>query len=110
MLDPSFRINEKFQSWSFETASGKQITGLVLDETKDTVKLIENPLAKAEPILLKKADIVDRKKLPTSIMPKGLLDKLTRDEIFDLVAYVVAGGDAKNPLFQGGHEHGTGSH
>jgi putative heme-binding domain-containing protein len=105
VLEPSFRINEKFQSWSFETAAGKFITGLVLDETKDTVKLIENPLAKAEPLILKKADIVDRKKLPTSIMPKGLLDKLTRDEILDLVAYVVAGGDPKHPLFQGGHEH-----
>jgi putative heme-binding domain-containing protein len=110
VLDPSFRINEKFQSWSFETASGKQLTGLVLKETKDSVKLIENPLAKAEPVILKTADIVDRKKLPTSIMPKGLLDKLTRDEIFDLVAYVVAGGDPKHPLFQGGHEHGAATH
>jgi putative heme-binding domain-containing protein len=110
VLEPSFRINEKFQSWSFETAAGKFITGLVLDETKDSVKLIENPLAKAEPLILRKADIVDRKKLPTSIMPKGLLDKLTRDEILDLVAYVVSGGDPTHPLFHGGHEHEHGSH
>ena len=41
------------------------------------LKVIENPLAKAEPLILKKADIADRKKSPTSIMPKGLLDKLT---------------------------------
>jgi hypothetical protein len=58
--------------------------------------------------MLKKSTIVERKKLPTSIMPKGLLDKLTRDEILDLVAYVVAGGDPKNALFQGEHAHGTG--
>ena len=35
-------------------------------------------------------------------MPKGLLDKLTREEILDLIAYVAAKGDAKDPLFQGG--------
>jgi hypothetical protein len=39
-------------------------------------------------------------------LPKGLLDKLTREEILDLVAYVVARGDPKHPLFQGGHGHG----
>ena len=32
-------------------------------------------------------------------MPKGLLDKLTREEILDLMAYVIARGDAGNPVF-----------
>jgi hypothetical protein len=39
-------------------------------------------------------------------MPKGLLDKLTREEILDLIAYIVARGDARSALFQGGHGHG----
>ena len=38
-------------------------------------------------------------------MPKGLLDKLTREEILDLVAYVAAHGDPKHKLFQGAHAH-----
>jgi hypothetical protein len=32
-------------------------------------------------------------------MPKGLLDKLSRDEILDLIAYVLARGDANHRLF-----------
>jgi hypothetical protein len=40
-------------------------------------------------------------------MPKGLLDKLTREEILDLVAYIAARGDPKHKLFQGGHDHGN---
>ena len=43
------------------------------------MKVIENPLAKIQPVVLKKSEIVDRKKSPTSIMPKGLPDKLTRE-------------------------------
>ena len=89
--------------------SGQTITGLILEETPEAVKVIENPLAKAQPVVLKKAEIEDRVKSPTSIMPKGLLDKLTREEILDLVAYIVAGGDQQHKLFQGGHEHGHGS-
>ncbi len=104
MLDPSAKINEKFQTYLFATDSGKVITGLVLTETPQVIKVIENPLAKTEPIELKVSEIVERKKSPTSIMPKGLLDKLTREEILDLIAYVFAHGDQKHELFHG-HQH-----
>jgi putative heme-binding domain-containing protein len=110
MLEPSFRINEKYQTFVFETGAGKLITGIILEEKDGTVKVIENPLAKAEPIVLKAGDIVERKKSPVSIMPKGLLDKLTRDEILDLIAYIQAGGNPKHQLFQGGHDHGGHQH
>jgi hypothetical protein len=56
-------------------------------------------------VTINKADIEEKKVLPTSLMPKGLLDKLTREEILDLLAYIWAKGDPKNPVFQGGHEH-----
>jgi putative heme-binding domain-containing protein len=108
ILDPSFRINEKYQTFTFELESGKVVTGLVVAETPDMVKVIENPLAKAEPMTIRKADIAERKKSPVSIMPKGLLDKLTHEEILDLIAYVAAGANPRSPLFQGGHEHGHG--
>jgi putative heme-binding domain-containing protein len=108
ILDPSFRINEKYQTFTFELNSGKIVTGLVVAETPEMVKVLENPLAKADAVVLKKSSIAERKKSPTSIMPKGLLDKMTREEILDLIAYVAAKGDQRSPLFQGGHEHGHG--
>jgi putative heme-binding domain-containing protein len=106
ILDPSFRINEKYQTFTFELESGKVLTGLVVAETPEAVKVIENPLVKAEPVTIKKSDIAERKKSPVSIMPKGLLDKLTREEVLDLIAYVASGANPRSPLFQGGHEHG----
>jgi putative heme-binding domain-containing protein len=105
VLEPSHRINEKFQTFIFELNSGKIVTAIVLEETRDAVKVIENPLAKAEPLVLKKLTIVTRTKSPVSVMPKGLLDKLSRDEILDLIAYLTARGDAKHEIFHGGHDH-----
>jgi putative heme-binding domain-containing protein len=106
IIEPSFRINEKYYSYSFELTSGKVITGLILKETPKVVEVIENPLAKSKPVVIKKSDIDKRTKSPTSIMPKGLLDRLTREEILDLVAYVVAGGKRGHSLFkEGGHDH-----
>jgi putative heme-binding domain-containing protein len=108
LLEPSARINEKYQTFLFELDSGKILTGIVLEETPQMVKIIENPLAKAEPMILKPAEITARQKSPTSIMPKGLLDKLTRDEILDLVAYITARGNREHEIFSGEHKHGAG--
>src|SRR5262245_35283621 len=108
ILNPSEKIDPKYQTYLFETESGRVVTGLVLEEKADTVTVIENPLAKSEPVVLRKSEIAERVKSPNSVMPKGLLDKLTREEVLDLVAYVAARGDAKSPLFQGGHDHGAG--
>ncbi|MBI1901311.1 MAG: ThuA domain-containing protein [Planctomycetia bacterium] len=106
LIEPSFKIEEKYQSYTFLMDDGVVYTGMVLEETPQVVKIIENPLAKADPRVLKKSEIAQREKAAASLMPKGLLDKLTRDEILDLMSYVIAQGDEKHALFQGGHEHG----
>jgi hypothetical protein len=33
-------------------------------------------------------------------MPEGLLDTLNRDEVLDLVAYLLSRGDRNNPMFK----------
>lgn len=102
ILEPSEKIEEKYASYVFELDSGQVVTGMILDETADEVKVIENPLAQSEPRVIPKKEIAQRAKSDSSIMPKGLLDQLTRDEILDLVAYVVARGQAPQA---GAHAH-----
>jgi putative heme-binding domain-containing protein len=105
LLEPSAKVDEKYQTHAFLLKSGKVVTGMILEETPRRIKVIENPLARAEPVLLDRADIDEHSRSSTSIMPKGLLDKLTREEILDLIAYLAARGDAKSPLFHGSHVH-----
>ncbi len=105
LLTPSDKIDEKFQTWVFELDSGKPVTGMILEETPDSIKLIENPLAKAEPLVIAKSSIDSRQKSAKSIMPEGLASKLTREEVLDLIAYIVAQGDKDHELFHGHHHH-----
>ena len=105
IIDPSARINEKFETWVVETTAGKKLTGLILEENNDSIKMIENPLAKTTPVIIKKADIESRLKSKQSIMPKGLVDKLTKDEILDLIAYVYSRADRNHELFKDDHHH-----
>ena len=99
ILDPSLRIEEKYRSTTIVTDDGRRITGLVVADTPAELALVENPVASAEPVRIKKTDIEERVTSVVSIMPKGLLDKLTRDEVLDLVAYVTARGEESSALF-----------
>ena len=105
LIDPSKEIAEKYQSNTFILDSGKVVTGMVVEETATQVKVLNDPLAKAAPIVIDKDSIDDRVKSPLSIMPKGLLSKLTEEEILDLIAYVFAKGDRKHMLFHMDHNH-----
>lgn len=110
ILEPSLRIDDKFATYLFELESGKVLSGVILEENDDSLKLIENPLAKSEPLLIKKSEIAERVKSPTSMMPKGLLSKLTHTEILDLVAFIAAKGKPDSPYFKPTHGSHGGSH
>ena len=104
ILNPSKKVDKKYQSNVISLTSGKVLTGLIVEETGDSLKLIDNPSAPDKITVINKSDIEERTASDVSIMPKGVLNKLTREEIFDLLAYVLGGGDKENALFKG-HEH-----
>jgi hypothetical protein len=48
---------------------------------------------------LKRSDIVDMKPSKVSMMPSGLLDTLTPEEVFDLLVYLQTGGNPKSDRY-----------
>ena len=99
VVDPSVSVNEKYQQWVIETKAGKTVTGMIMEETPKKLT-IRNPLINQQPIVLSKFDIESKTKSTKSVMPNGLLDDLTRDEILDLIAYITARGKRQDPLFR----------
>lgn len=104
IVDPSKDIDEKYQSNVFLLDDGRSLTGMVMEEDDDTIKIVINPLAKDKLTTIEQEAIVGRKRADVSLMPSGLLDKLTREEILDLLAFVYAKGDKDHELFQT-HSH-----
>ncbi len=99
ILDPSKKIDKKFQSNLFVLTSGKVVTGLVVKETDGEVQIIDNATSPEKIRTIKKSDIDEREISNVSIMPKGVMNKLIKEEILDLLAYVIARGDKKSDLF-----------
>jgi putative heme-binding domain-containing protein len=105
ILEPSKKIDDKYAVYRIVLTNEKVITAMVVEKKDGVVKVIENPLASTKPVEIKETDIAEQKKVPTSMMSKGLLDKLTREEVLDLLAYVWGRADPKSKFFEGGHDH-----
>jgi putative heme-binding domain-containing protein len=100
MVDPSAKIDKKYQTVVIVDANGKIHTGIVVERTKDAVKLLANPLDKKPPVTIKLADIDEEYPSKVSMMPLGLLNTMTLEEILDLLAYIESGGDAEHRAFK----------
>ena len=101
---PAKKIDDKYAVWRIVLTNDKVYTAMIVEKKDGVVKIIENPLVSTKPIEIKETDIAEQKKAPTSLVSKGLLDKLTRDEILDLLAYVWGRADPKSGFF-GEHNH-----
>lgn len=103
ILNPSLKIEKKYQSYTFVLASGRVVTGQIVKEDDSSVHVLDNPTAPEKLRVLDKDDIDERDPSKISIMPQGVLNKLTREEILDLLAYVISKGDQKAKLYSGHH-------
>lgn len=90
ILEPSATIDEKFRSFIITKVDGVRVIGQIVKEDATTVSVLSNPLTPEALTPLKVAEIKDRKALPTSPMPVGLLDTFKEEEILDLVRYLEA--------------------
>lgn len=87
VLEPSHKIDEKYAVQLLLTYDGDTLSGLVVEETKDTISILENPES-TMPTKIAKDEIEERVKTSNSMMPKGLLNQYSKDEIFEIMAYI----------------------
>ncbi len=91
IIEPSHKIDDKYAMHLILTVDGQTISGIVTAEDKSSVTVLSSQEAKA-PTVVPRDDIDEMNKSKISMMPKGLLDQYTQDEIFEIVAYLEAIG------------------
>jgi putative heme-binding domain-containing protein len=87
ILQPSAVVAPHFVPWKVELADGRVITGLLVHTNLDESYYVD---AKGNRVKVLSGDVVDAAPVRTSIMPDGLLDRLTDQEARDLVAYLLS--------------------
>ncbi len=103
IIDPSKVVSDQYESTIFELRDGTIITGRIMGEEDGTLQVAANPAAPNEIKEIKEirvADIESRQSSPLSLMPRGLINGMNREEIMDLLAYMLSAGDQRHPMFK----------
>ena len=99
VIHPSKEINEQFSAIVVETEAGKTYSGVVVNLNGDNVILNTDLTDPNQRVTIDRKQIERMERSPVSPMPTGLFNLLTQDEILDLVAYLVSGGDPRHAVF-----------
>lgn len=101
ILDPSKEISDQYGAMVFVQKDGKQTVGRIMNLNDETINVNTNMLQPDDAVeKLKRSNIVEIKPSTVSMMPPGLLNMLNKDEILDLMAYLLSQGKKDNPMFK----------
>ena len=103
VINPSKVINDQFSSVSVLTDDGVMHNGVIVNlgirKNASTLVLNTDLADPNERVTIDRDTIEDLRVSKTSPMPNGLFDRMQEDEILDLIAYLLSGGDAKHEFF-----------
>ncbi|MCZ6675591.1 MAG: c-type cytochrome [Verrucomicrobia bacterium] len=100
LIDPGKTISDQYQIMILSLNNGETLSGRI--QAKDTKRTVisTNALKPTQTQSIANSDILGITPLPTSTMPPGLLNTLNEEEVLDLIAYLISGGQRKHVLYR----------
>jgi len=100
IIEPSKVISDQYGTDELVMKDGSTVIGRVLTEENGRLFVMTSAFAPDDLTPVWEADVKARKVYPVSMMPPGLINPLNRDELLDLLAYLLSGGDPKDKVFE----------
>ncbi len=99
IIDPSKVISDQYDSHEITKKDGSILIGRIIVEENEKVFLMTNPFAPNDHMAINESDIAKKGTRKVSMMPPSLINSLNQDELLDLLAYLVSGGNKADKVF-----------
>ena len=80
--------------------AGSTVIGRITADEGGILQVATNPAAPGQTTDVRHDTIKTRQVSPTSLMPPGLINAMNADEVADLLAYILSGGDKRGKMFR----------
>ena len=100
VVEPSKQISDQYGAVQIVTLDGKVVTGRIINLAGDSYRVQTNMLDPGTLVGVDRKQIDVMMPSKTSMMPKGLLNTLSEEEVLDLMAYLLSRGDRSNTMFK----------
>ena len=84
---PSLSFVRSYEPYHFMTNDGEQFSGIIRDDDGHTVTLVVGP---QQEVKIARASVFEQKRSNVSVMPAGMDEVLSRQELADLLAFLEA--------------------
>lgn len=98
IIDPSRDISDQYGMFEVTLKDGSKKVGLVV-ENGDEVSIYP-PDHTAEPTVVPASQLAETRQLPVSQMPPGLINGINPEELRDLMAYLMSGGNPESRVYK----------
>ena len=99
IMYPSKEINEQFVPTFVTLKNGETLSGVVVNLNGDRVVLNTDLYNPNQRTSVERKQVQNMGPSPVSPMPPGLLNMMEKEEIMDLLAYILSGGDDNHRFF-----------
>lgn len=99
ILDPNKAISDQYAATQFSLKNGGSVVGRLTNEDKNFYYISQNPFAPEDIMKVAKKNVKSSKYSSASIMFPNLINSLNEDELKDLMAYLMSGGNENNAMF-----------
>jgi putative heme-binding domain-containing protein len=101
VIEPDHTISDQYQQMVFET-NGRIVVGRVTNIQGDLIHISTNMLDPKSTVTIERDELDDQHPSEVSVMPAGLFNTLSAEEILDLTAFLRSGGRPDHELFSTG--------
>jgi putative heme-binding domain-containing protein len=99
-IEPNKEISDQYAATVFVMKDGSSVLGQLTNEDEAKYYISQNPFSPQVLRELPKKEVASTKLSKVSLMLPGLLNRLNEEEVKDLLAYLVAGGNKEHEVYK----------
>jgi putative heme-binding domain-containing protein len=100
IIEPNKSVSDQYAATVFTMKDGSSVVGRLTNEDNEKYYVSQNPFAPEQIREVAKSDVVNTKYSYISIMYPGLINRLNEEELKDLMAYLMSGGNPDHETFK----------
>lgn len=100
VVEPSRVISDQYRSVKIITTDGKVVVGKLTDQSGNILLVMKDALNPADITMVERDQVDEIIPSDVSLMPEGLLNTFTQDDVLDLFAFLLSQGDPSHEAFQ----------
>jgi putative heme-binding domain-containing protein len=99
IIEPSKVISDQYASTVFHLKDGSSVMGRIINEDNTKYQISQNPFAPQTLRDIPKKDVARTRVSEVSIMMPGTINRLNEEELKDLLAFLMSGGNRQHEVY-----------